>query len=113
MASRLERVGREVMGWIGSQPLKGPYPWDVGMAPETASLDEQGKPHGAEDVTFFSAHKDYLLVYGPKDRRGSRGPAQWFNPFIDARSAQMVLEKLGQPSLIFDAVETVLRGVDD
>lgn len=109
MTKDLEYVARQIMGWIGSQPLNGPYPWDIGVAPETATLDASGKPHGGENETFFSLHDDGMWVYGPKNRHGSSGPAFWFNPFTDARSAQMVLTRLGYPGAIFNALRVRLE----
>jgi hypothetical protein len=106
----VERIAREIMGWIGCKPIRGEYPWDIGVMPETATQDGGGRPRGGDDATFFSRGADAMDVFGPagSDGRG-RGPARTFNPFTDARSAQMVLEKLGKPALIFDVVRDAVK----
>ena len=104
----VERIARKVMGWIGTKPLNSEYPWDVGVMPETAVQDKAGKPHGGENQTIFSRHEEYLNVWNPKNNHHSRGPAFFFNPFSDGNSAQMVVEKLGRPTALFDTLKRLL-----
>ncbi len=105
-----EQIAREVMGWVGSKPIRGKHPWDAGVMPETAHQDESGKPVGYDpEVAFFdSMNGDRLLVFGPEDSHGRRGPGFGFDPFSDAESAQMVLQRLGKGHVIFDALDAAL-----
>ena len=110
-----EQVARDVMGWVGSKPVTGKHPWDIGVMPETAHQDETGRPVGYDpEVAFFSRHDDdRLLVFGPEDDRGRRGPGFLFDPFSDAESAQMVLQRLGKGHLLFDALAAALQSPMD
>lgn len=107
-----EQIAREIMGWVGSKQVRGEYPWDIGSMPETAHQDESGRPVGYDpDVPFFSKQPggEKLLVFGPEDVHGRRGPGFFFEPFVDAESAQMVLQRLGKGHLLFDALAAALQ----
>ncbi len=109
----VEQIARDVMGWVGSKSLAGKHPWDIGVMPETAHQDETGRPVGYDpEVAFFFRDGDRLFVFGPEDDDGRRGPAFLFDPFTDAESAQMVLQRLRKGHLLFDALDVALKGAE-
>lgn len=82
-----EFIAREVFGFVGSKPINGDFPWDIGVRPEDSEFDGKSEPKGGTHPFFSSRSDGSLTVY----RSGMGAP---FSPATCMEDAALVVEAL-------------------